>query len=356
MRPLRLLIVSSTFPEFKAGGVPRYVEGRCCYLSRRLDVRIAARGPSRGHVERKSLASLPGLLGMVVAWFKLVWFTILWRPHFIEVHNIPVGLPLLLLGKVRYVFHGPAGLEARAQGRHPWRVAFASLIEAICLRRADSLHCVSPYFMALLREKVLNGYKCSHARRVIQPRLEFDLPLPTVKAPDKTLLVCRRLVPRTGVDLAIRAFSIVANDSSLPPSRLLVIGEGPQRAELQELASSLPMGSCSVHFAGSVSNEIRDSAYAAAIAQVVPTKSFEGFGLVVVEAALFGCPSIVTRVDALPWVIGELDGIGTVVEPTVASLADAIRENLLRPTPLDRRKQLQQRAARRFGVKRKVVL
>ena len=318
-------------------------------LSRRMVVRVAAIGSTLGRPDRVSLGSGRGPIPLVVAWIRLLVCIIAWKPRIIEFHNIPVGLPTILLFGGRYVFHGPAGLEARAQNRLQAWVVLAELAEAVCIRRASSLHCVSPQFRNLLRTRVIGGQSGIQVRRVIPPKLLYRTPLRKTSGQELEFVVCRRLVYRTGVDLAIRAFAHAAL-ATTERLRMTIIGEGPQAEELRSLATSLDFGNSIVQFLGRTNDAERDAAYERALANVVPTRSFEGFGLVVVEAAFCGCPSIVTRVDALPWVVNRLGGIGIVVDPTVESLANGLMNCVVvRWSPHDRA-SLQALAARRFGT------
>lgn len=95
------------------------------------------------------------------------------------------------------------------------------------------------------------------------------------------LLLVSRLMPYKNVDKAIAAIA------SLPNERLVIVGDGPQRAEL---AASLPGN---VRLVSGISDEELRWLYARSRALVAP--SFEDFGLTVVEAAAWGKPSIALR-------------------------------------------------------------
>lgn len=95
------------------------------------------------------------------------------------------------------------------------------------------------------------------------------------------LLIVSRLMPYKNVDKAIAAVA------SLPNERLVIVGDGPQRAEL---AASLPPN---VRLVSGISDEELRWLYARSRALIAP--SFEDFGLTVVEAAAWGKPSIALR-------------------------------------------------------------
>jgi glycosyltransferase involved in cell wall biosynthesis len=117
-------------------------------------------------------------------------------------------------------------------------------------------------------------------------------------------LSVRRLVPRTGVAELLDAWELAGEE--LPEgATLLVVGDGPLAAQLGPRAAAI--GPREARLTGALSDEQLLAAYRAADVAVVPTLSHEGFGLVVVEAAACGTPSIVSDVDALPEVAGPLD-------------------------------------------------
>jgi glycosyltransferase involved in cell wall biosynthesis len=108
-----------------------------------------------------------------------------------------------------------------------------------------------------------------------------------------------------GLELLIDAWSEAAQD--LPPgSALVVAGDGPLRAALSVRIEHRGVNS-SVRLLGRVSDEQLVELYRAADVNVVPSLEHEGFGLVVLEAAACGTPSIVTDVGGLPEVIADLD-------------------------------------------------
>lgn len=114
-----------------------------------------------------------------------------------------------------------------------------------------------------------------------------------------------------GVDVLIRAAA------SLPRAqdwRLLLVGDGDMRAEYEALAAKLGVSDKLV-FTGAVSELDLPRAYRAADVHVLPsiTKS-EAFGLVTLEAAATGLPSIVSDLPGVRTLVvaGET---GQIVEP-----------------------------------------
>jgi glycosyltransferase involved in cell wall biosynthesis len=134
----------------------------------------------------------------------------------------------------------------------------------------------------------------------------------------------RRLVPRMGLDVLLRAWSAAIDD--LPSdSVLLIAGDGPLRDEIGNRVCELGLSN-SVRLIGRVGESDLVELYQAADIAVVPTIEHEGFGLVVIEAAACGTPSIVTAVGGLPEAIAALDP--SLVLPPGDSAA--LRDRLIR--------------------------
>ena len=85
---------------------------------------------------------------------------------------------------------------------------------------------------------------------------------------------------------------------------LLIIGQGGEELALRNLAA----GSPHIHFAGWRQGEMLKAAYAHAIATVVPSLTFETFGLVAIESFSQGTPAIVHDLGALPELIEASGG------------------------------------------------
>jgi len=159
-----------------------------------------------------------------------------------------------------------------------------------------------------------------------------------------------RLVPQKGCDVLLRAFALVIRD--LPHALLLIVGDGPQRGELEHLAAELRLPA---RFTGHVATEQMEPLLAGAWVQVVPSRYAEGFGNVAVEAAMRGTAVIASDAGGLRDVI-EPNQTGLLVAPgDPAALASALTA-LLRHR--DRAEQLgaaaRQRALRHFIADRMV--
>jgi glycosyltransferase involved in cell wall biosynthesis len=132
-----------------------------------------------------------------------------------------------------------------------------------------------------------------------------------------------RLVTQKNHDLLLRAFALHQQTNS--SARLLILGDGPRRAELEALALELGIGG-SVRFEGFVKNPLP---YIRKASAFVLTSRYEGFGNVIVEA--FGVGTPVISVDCLygPSEILQGGRLGRLVpNDDVEALANAFSPNL----------------------------
>jgi glycosyltransferase involved in cell wall biosynthesis len=138
-----------------------------------------------------------------------------------------------------------------------------------------------------------------------------EIPLPFFGNGQKIVLYLGRLVACKGVEYLIRAFAAINDRDNLA---LLIVGEGPLRGELENLAKTL--GISRIHFAGHVSS-ISEKAYLFQRCSVVVVPSIiscdgqmEGGPLVVLEALSAGKPVIGTNCigSSAEWVETGING------------------------------------------------
>lgn len=134
-----------------------------------------------------------------------------------------------------------------------------------------------------------------------------------------------RLAPEKRVDTLIRAFASSRDELD---SRLVIVGDGPERTTLERLVTRLDVDE-HVEFLGFVENPYR---YMAAADLFVLSSENEGFGMVLVEALSCGCPIVSTDCPSGPSEILDGGRYGRLVPVgEVQSMADAIVAELLHP-------------------------
>ena len=129
-----------------------------------------------------------------------------------------------------------------------------------------------------------------------------------------------RLVPIKGFDLLVRALpSVIAQ---IPSARVVLVGEGPERAGLDAIARSLGVTE-RLRMTGETADLTTHLAAADVVA--VPSRN-EGMGRVIVEAMALGLSVVATAVGGIPDVVTDGE-CGRLVEPDdVDALAEALVE------------------------------
>lgn len=136
-----------------------------------------------------------------------------------------------------------------------------------------------------------------------------------------TLGTVKALSDKYGIADLIHAFAKI--HETYPNSDLLIVGDGPQRAEYEELTRELGIADVTT-FTGRVLNDkVPEYINKMNIFAVPSTEDSESFGVAAVESMACGVPVVVSNVGGLPEVV--LEGItGYVVEKENPSqLADA---------------------------------
>ena len=253
----------------------------------------------------------------------------------LDAHFALYAAPLLLRPRSRplvFHFHGPWAEEHLAAGASS-RAGFLArkALERAVLRRADAHVVLSSAFRRVLVE----GYGVRPWEvRVWPPGVELDRFTPGEREaarqeldiePQAFVAVCvRRLVPRMGIEVLLEAWSEIGQ--GLPAgSTLMIVGDGPLHGALAERASREDLTG-RVRVLGRLSEEQLLAAYRAADVAAVPTLAFEGFGLVVLEAAACGTPSIVSDIGGLPEVASPLDPSLVVAAADAHALATRLSE------------------------------
>jgi phosphatidylinositol alpha-1,6-mannosyltransferase len=161
-------------------------------------------------------------------------------------------------------------------------------------RNADACIVVSRY----TGELVANAGGMEENIHLIHPGVDLPEGRRSESRADRpTVLTIARMEDRyKGHDVMVRAMSLVA--ARVPGAQWIVIGDGPLRAAIGELASSTDLDPGAIRLLGAVSDHERDAwldkAHVFAMPSRMPAGGYvgEGFGIVYLEANAHGCPAI----------------------------------------------------------------
>jgi colanic acid/amylovoran biosynthesis glycosyltransferase len=227
----------------------------------------------------------------------------------IHAHFGEAGTPALFLSKRLNLplilhLHGGAEQMTEAELRNKWYHWHFLAHRRRLWRRASAFLCVSEY----VRERALKtGFPPSkmHVHLNGLDCKTFTPKLPVTEKDPNLVLYVGRLIPYKGCDYLIRAMQLVERDR--PGSRLVIIGDGSSRRELEELAQSLKIN-CT--FLGElIPAEVRswlDKARVFCAASItLQDGQSEAFGVVFVEAQAMGVPVVSFRHGGIPETMRE---------------------------------------------------
>lgn len=320
-----LLLVTTDFPPNR-GGVARYLALFCEYFSARIHV-IAqpiekdSEMMTTYSVERRALLS------------KHIW------PHWL-------ASVLILLQKsnsYRCVItshvlpFGTAAMVAKWVTKKPYIVITHGMDVRLAMKSKRGLlnrvlrnaHLVVANSNALAQE-LQNTFHLQNILTVYPPvDPAFFISSEKQSSDHFELLSVSRLVDRKGHERVLQALALLKMSGSFRSFHYTIIGDGPTRESLESLAIELEIDS-HVTFLGDVSDEILNTAYANADVFILPVKDDpldkEGFGMVYLEAAAFGVPSIATNIPGVNEAILDKETGVLVPDGDLSALSQAILE------------------------------
>ena len=251
-------------------------------------------------------------------------------------HFALYGFPVLnLIGDRPLVVHfqGPWALESQVEGHSTVNIWVKKTLEQNYYQRASKLIVLSTAFRDLLHQTYqipldrihvvppgvdLDRFAFSDSRENARLQLGWDLDRPIIFA-------TRRLVKRTGLENLVSAMSAVRQ--RYPDALLLIAGKGELAETLQQQIKSLDLTN-HVRLLGFVSEDQLALAYRAADFSIMPTLSFEGFGLSMIESLASGTPVVGTPIGAIPEVLRPLSDDLVLEGSSTEHLAQGILEIL----------------------------
>lgn len=190
-------------------------------------------------------------------------------------------------------------------------------------RRAGHAIAGNPTAAAVLRAKGYSGPISVIAQFGVDPGLFSPAgEKPTNQRQTMVIGYAGRLVPEKGVDILLAACA------QLPPGAwsLRILGDGPERAMLEKLASKLGIDE-QVEFLGRLPSSQTPHYYRGLDVLVLPSLSrpnwVEQFGRVLTEAMACGVTVVGSNSGEIPWVIGDAGVLFP--EGDAAALAGALK-------------------------------
>lgn len=207
------------------------------------------------------------------------------------------------------------------------------LVQRVCLAFRQEAFCFSEMNAGRLRDEGLRG-------EVVRLPGLYDGPVDGID-PDQAAAPREPLVLMAGRLVAHKRATLFPGAVAharrrVPGLRAIVMGDGPRRAALEAAVREAGVEE-TVELAGFVPGEVLDAALRSASCLVQPSER-EGFGMVVLEAAAAGTPTVVADgpETAAPELVEE--GVNGVVvrDPTPEALGDAIVRVFEQGAPLRR--------------------
>jgi glycosyltransferase involved in cell wall biosynthesis len=125
----------------------------------------------------------------------------------------------------------------------------------------------------------------------------------SARSPGPPLIIFHgRLVTTKGLPVLLEAASLLRSENHA--FELMVIGDGPERSAIEEVAKKLQLSSC-VRFVGRIAAADLDSTLAKASIVIVPSLGGEVFGLVLAENMSRGIPVVASDVGCFAEVLGD---------------------------------------------------
>lgn len=230
-------------------------------------------------------------------------------------------------------FHGPWALESSAEKQKALNVRLKKILEQIVYRRVSRFIVLSQAFKQILHNRYdvplnkihvipggvdLKQFTISNSRTEARAKLGWEK--------ERTIIFCvRRLSKRMGLENLIQAIARVK--TQYPDVLLYIAGKGALAETLQAQIAALNLTN-HVRLLGYLPDEQLPIAYRAANFSVVPTISFEGFGLIIIESLAVGTPVLGTPIGGIPEILEPFCPDLLFEDASVDKLAEGIIEVL----------------------------
>ena len=300
---MKILQLSKYYPPH-SGGIESAVELVSRALAADHDVRVLAfggDGPAHSFQDGVELIRCPVTLALgsqplSIRYARQVRAARDWRPDIVHLHTpnpFVASLAEVWLKDFRTVVTHHADIPAHMILREP-----AIAVQRSVLRRAAAVVCLSEAMAKNARDLRGLSVRTEVIPHGVDPEALIASPTVAAKANELRTTCARahglivfvgRLVGYKGVDVLLNALVSLANVG------LLIVGDGPDRPELEALAHKLGIADRTA-FLGQVDEPTKAAALHAADVFCLPSiTDAEAFGIAQVEAMICGTPVVASR-------------------------------------------------------------
>ena len=282
------------------------------------------------------------------------------KPDAINLHFALYSFPLLdIFPKevpITFNFHGPWASESKQEVIHRKLSNFLKywLIERKTYHSCDRFIVLSKAFGNVLHqeykipwEKIniipggvdTNKFTSSFSKNDARSQLTWP-------QDRQIIFTSRRLVHRVGIDKLLTALAKIKIKMS--DIWLAIAGRGPLETELKQQVEELELQN-HVKFLGFLPDEQLPIAYQAADISIMPSQSFEGFGLAIVESLACGTPVICTPVGGMPEILEPFSPELITSSIDANAIAEKLEQVLLGKVPVPSQEDCRQYASVNFN-------
>ncbi|MDB9317484.1 glycosyltransferase family 4 protein [Nodularia spumigena] len=262
------------------------------------------------------------------------------KPDAINLHFALYSFPILdLLPKgvpITFNFHGPWAAETQEETVNNQVSLFLKrrLIEQSTYNRCDRFIVLSKAFGNILHQQYqipwsrihiipggvnLQWFQANLSRQAARKQLDWP-------ENRRILFTSRRLVQRVGIDKLLQALAIIK--PQVPDVWLAIAGRGHLQATLQKQVKELGLED-NVKFLGFLPDAQLPLAYQAAELTVMPSQSFEGFGLAIIESLACGTPVLCTPIGGMPEILASFSPDLITNSAEASAIAEKLAQILL---------------------------
>lgn len=377
----KLLVLTSTFPRWKNDTEPPFVYELSKRLTKDFDVFVLAphykeakkfeimnnikvyrfkyffekwekltySGGIPANLKKNKFLYLLVPLFLISEFFSLIKLVNTVEPNIIHAHWV---IPQGIITYLNYKIHKTPYILT-SHGSDIFTFKWLNFFKKLIIRDAKTITVVS----SKLKEEIVKNIDNSSENKIIILSMGVDKKLFNPKKYSKEiknkynikgplLLFVGRLSSEKGVKYLIKALPDITK--RFPKIKLLIIGDGTLRSELEKLAERLKVKRNTI-FLGAIPHHKLPQFYSTADIFIGPSLR-EGFGLTFAEAAFSGCIPIGTKVGGIVDIIQDEKTGFLVKEESSEDISNTVIKLLSNKNLMEKiKKQTRKEAVKRFG-------